>query len=485
MPVDAVAERQQGAREGGLISKLSARLKEATAAGRHHEVVDLARQAWSEKATSWIALVAYRSAKALGDRQRAAWWIDQGLSRAPDDWRLLRAKGDLAVEQEQLGPAADCYRKAAAAAPDQPTLFIVLGKVLAQLERNAEAAESLETGLKLAGDKAHPTWLVQLAKARTRLQRTAEAAEAWRAAIKLAGDEVHPTWLAQLGMLLSQLQRYTEAAEALRAAVNAAGDEAHPTWLAQLGNAERKNGNLSAGLAALSRANGIRPNRSLAWQIADLERRIAQRGSESLEATVDYYDDVFTDQESYHEHWRASPYAGAWEAIIAQLRDRKVELILDLGCGPGQFAQAVHELLPGRRYHGVDFSEVAIERAARLLPEFQFTKVSLPIPNYAPFGAFDCVVCTEVLEHVDDDLAILETVPAGTQVVFSVPNFDSFGHVRLFDSASSVHARYGHLFHDLAITSASMGGRHVLWLATGVKKEAEDPLDSTDIDSRA
>lgn len=218
---------------------------------------------------------------------------------------------------------------------------------------------------------------------------------------------------------------------------------------------------------AIVASQAKRPDQNLDWQIAELDRKLSECAEGSLEATAGYYDDVFEASAGYHEPWQNSTYADIWNSIAGDMGRHGIRAILDLGCGPGQFALAVAELPPDVRYLGVDFSAVAIERAKALLPDFGFSELTLPVADYGRFAPFDCVVCTEVLEHVDADLAILEAIAPGILTIFSVPNFDSFGHVRVFDSAEEVRARYAHFFDNLEITAHAISKRNFLWVGIG------------------
>jgi 2-polyprenyl-3-methyl-5-hydroxy-6-metoxy-1,4-benzoquinol methylase len=55
---------------------------------------------------------------------------------------------------------------------------------------------------------------------------------------------------------------------------------------------------------------------------------------------------------------------------------------------------------------------------------------------------FNLFILLEVLEHVNDDMKLLSTLPSGSRVIFSVPNYDSKAHVRFFGSAGDVIQRY-------------------------------------------
>jgi len=126
-------------------------------------------------------------------------------------------------------------------------------------------------------------------------------------------------------------------------------------------------------------------------------------------------------------------------------------------------------LLPDATYHGVDFSSVAVERGKARVPGYQFSRLVLPTESYDRFAPFDTVVCTEVLEHVDAGIDVLRPIPSGTYVAFSVPNFDSFGHVRVFSSEEAVRSRYGDLFRRLDIRPFQLNAASILWLGHGVR----------------
>jgi hypothetical protein len=52
-------------------------------------------------------------------------------------------------------------------------------------------------------------------------------------------------------------------------------------------------------------------------------------------------------------------------------------------------------------------------------------------------------VCTEVLEHVVDDLDVISLWPKEKLLICSVPNFDSDTHERFFKNDEEVSSRYG------------------------------------------
>lgn len=155
---------------------------------------------------------------------------------------------------------------------------------------------------------------------------------------------------------------------------------------------------------------------------------------------ADFYD---TNLRNIAKPLEESPWLYVYEAAerCVSALGKQVRLA-DLGCGTGRFAR----LLANRGYTdyiGLDFSGERVKLAREYVPEFEFHVADLTLDW--PLPERDCFVLLEFLEHVDADLEILSRVPAGKRVVFSVPNFDSKGHVRWFDSEAQVKQRYSPL----------------------------------------
>ena len=75
-----------------------------------------------------------------------------------------------------------------------------------------------------------------------------------------------------------------------------------------------------------------------------------------------YYDDAFHRDSEFQVPFYKSSYYPTWLIIIDRLRRYGCRAILDVGCGPGQFAALVEDS-GFHSYTGLDFSSVAIEMA--------------------------------------------------------------------------------------------------------------------------
>lgn len=152
-----------------------------------------------------------------------------------------------------------------------------------------------------------------------------------------------------------------------------------------------------------------------------------------------YYDDMYADSADYAKSYRDSHYLPQWVQVEFWLRPFKDKNILDLGCGPGQFAEMLSDL-EYPNYTGLDFSAMAIEKA-KTRSTYPFYTADLYEEDLGSRGA-DVAICLEVLEHLDSDQEVVAKIPEGTFCIFSVPDFDDPGHVRWFRSEYQVRKRY-------------------------------------------
>jgi predicted TPR repeat methyltransferase len=62
--------------------------------------------------------------------------------------------------------------------------------------------------------------------------------------------------------------------------------------------------------------------------------------------------------------YKASPYYPLFKYVLKELRRSNVQSVLEVGCGAGAFAHLLHEKTD-IKYRGFDFSDVAVEQAAK------------------------------------------------------------------------------------------------------------------------
>ena len=140
----------------------------------------------------------------------------------------------------------------------------------------------------------------------------------------------------------------------------------------------------------------------------------------------------------------SSPWLSVY-AHAADLLATRDGPICDIGCGTGRLARLLW-LRGERAYVGLDFSSARIDEARRYCPDLDFSVADLYEPEVRQrLADYQRFVALEFLEHVEDDLGVIEAMPRGALVVFSIPTYDSAGHVRWFSSPEEAVDRYGGL----------------------------------------
>jgi trans-aconitate methyltransferase len=106
----------------------------------------------------------------------------------------------------------------------------------------------------------------------------------------------------------------------------------------------------------------------------------------------------------------------------------KLERVLDIGSGSGDFAAALRSAAPSAAFLGLELSVAGVEEAKRRVPDAEFVVRDLmesgePAPEHRGWATH--AVCSEVLEHVDEPVTLLRNaVPylaPGCRVVVTVP----------------------------------------------------------------
>jgi cyclopropane fatty-acyl-phospholipid synthase-like methyltransferase len=141
---------------------------------------------------------------------------------------------------------------------------------------------------------------------------------------------------------------------------------------------------------------------------------------------------------------RRSGYLPLFKAVLAELRKLGARRVLEVGCGAGQFAELIARE-SGISYRGFDFSPLGISKAQDRIGKSEMFWVGDARSSDSYKWDYDAIVCTEVLEHVPEDLDVVAQWKSGVPCVCSVPNFDAASHERFFRNESDVSKRYGEL----------------------------------------
>lgn len=126
--------------------------------------------------------------------------------------------------------------------------------------------------------------------------------------------------------------------------------------------------------------------------------------------------------------------------------------IVDLGCGVGGFARLLYRK-GYKRFLGIDFSNYGIDLCKSRVPTFVFLVGDLLAPKIRErFSKHSTFVILEVLEHINEDIQLISSIPSKSTVIFSVPNKDFECHVRFFNNVEDVISRYNELLKFVSST---------------------------------
>lgn len=152
--------------------------------------------------------------------------------------------------------------------------------------------------------------------------------------------------------------------------------------------------------------------------------------------------------------------------------------VYDLGCGTGRFAEQLRRRGHGE-YHGVDFSPLAVEECHKYVPLIDADTAwdaSFEVADLREWQPSDYVAgnaiftCLETLEHLEDDIGLIQRVPPGHEFIFSVPNYGGAAHLRKFVRVSEAFDRYADLLTFSAWIRIGEGPRHFIHLYRSVRR---------------
>ncbi len=207
-----------------------------------------------------------------------------------------------------------------------------------------------------------------------------------------------------------------------------------------------------------------------------LERDRLVAGATVTPASAEWYDEMYRiNRDVYDLAPSDSSYLPAWQELVRRIPPDAA--VLEVGCGSGQLAQLLLER-GLRDYTGFDFSAEAIALARARVPQAHFEVDDARSTRLFADATYDVVVCTEVLEHVGDDLALVRRPRPGARLVATVPSFDSASHLRHFTTVDEVRERYGALLEEPDVTPVQLESGGILFVIDGTLASADAPCGS-------
>ena len=211
----------------------------------------------------------------------------------------------------------------------------------------------------------------------------------------------------------------------------------------------------------------------LTGRLADVLERTKCAPSQFLEIPSSLYDDSYKlggAGDNYHKPYRQSFYYPSWQLAMSCLLplDRDTS-ILEIGCGPGQVAKMLFDN-GFTNYIGFDNAAEGVALAKQNNPERanQFV-VGDAFQTDLMEKEYGLVICFEVLEHVQNDLTLLQRIRPGTRVLLSVPNFNDPYHVRYFKNKDEVWERYSQVVRISDISVSMLTQTNCLYYIWGEK----------------
>ena len=172
----------------------------------------------------------------------------------------------------------------------------------------------------------------------------------------------------------------------------------------------------------------------------------SQRGSDPARVTAD--------EDCWDSHWddfgkanERNPAQDYRRRLVLSLLERRgtPARLLDIGCGNGELLAAAAARWPSAELVGLELSEAAVAAAHRKVPSARVSACDLlgeAAPSEYEARWATHAVCSEVLEHVDDPVALLgsarQWLAPGCRLIITVPGgpmsaFDRhIGHRRHF-----------------------------------------------------
>ena len=131
--------------------------------------------------------------------------------------------------------------------------------------------------------------------------------------------------------------------------------------------------------------------------------------------------------------------------------------ILEFAAGGSILAQRILQKVDNVKYCFNDFSLISLNHAKERLKSDNVSYSSLDFDaryNVLDWNPYDLIICVS-LEHLENDKEILQAIPKGKKVLFSIPNIDAPDHVRVLKTDEEIKERYGSILNITNITDCT------------------------------
>ena len=170
-------------------------------------------------------------------------------------------------------------------------------------------------------------------------------------------------------------------------------------------------------------------------------------------------------------------------AVQSEFSGRRIEVALDLGCGPGRSTQLIEAALSPKRTVGLDSSEAFLAEARINQPQLEFIRHDVVMTPF-PIGNADFIFCRFLLTHLPSPHAALESwaEAARSGALLAIHETEALysthpAFCRYYEMVAKMQKHYGHELNVGALlTDAFRGTSWSLVCSESVvlKKSARD-----------
>lgn len=121
-----------------------------------------------------------------------------------------------------------------------------------------------------------------------------------------------------------------------------------------------------------------------------------------------------------------------YKEFFRMLMGKKIDSVLDAGAGEGITLRKIKDKEIGKKHEGIEYMDEAIEIGKKVNPDITIKKGNIYDLPYKD-ETFDLVICTEVLEHLDEPKKALQELRRVSKkyLILSVPNEPWFTFQRI------------------------------------------------------